>query len=124
MILNRVDLPQPEGPITPRNSPGLTDNDTLSTAVTTPSGVSNRLLMLSTTRMAASGEATRPDGIVTRAMAARVSHDRARTCRVQPRYSTWRWTGARSLAGKSVAGARCTPDLRSEEHTSELQSLR
>src|SRR5262249_41338621 len=51
MILNRVDLPQPEGPITPTNSPGATESETPSTAVTTPSGVSNRLVMLSTTRM-------------------------------------------------------------------------
>src|SRR5215470_509817 len=51
MMLNRVDLPQPDGPITPRNSPGATESETPSTAVTTPSGVSNRLVMLSTTRM-------------------------------------------------------------------------
>src|SRR5262245_13161178 len=51
MMLNRVDLPQPEGPITPRNSPGATESETPSTAVTAPSGVSNRLVILSTTRM-------------------------------------------------------------------------
>src|SRR5262245_2820805 len=51
MRLNKVDLPQPESPITPRNSPGATESETPSTAVTTPSGVSNRLVMLSTTRM-------------------------------------------------------------------------
>src|SRR5262249_3245673 len=51
MMLNKVDLPQPEGPITPTNSPGATERETPSTAVTTPSGVSNRLVMLSTTRM-------------------------------------------------------------------------
>src|SRR5215510_15807145 len=51
MMLNRVDLPQPEGPITPRNSPGATESETPSTAMTTPSGVSNRLVILSTTRM-------------------------------------------------------------------------
>src|SRR5262245_34418415 len=51
MILKSVDLPQPEGPITPTNSPDETDNETPSTAVTTPSGVSNRLMMLSTARM-------------------------------------------------------------------------
>src|SRR5262245_14453449 len=51
MMLNRVDLPQPEGPITPTNSPGATESETPSTAVTTPSGVSNRLVMLSTTRL-------------------------------------------------------------------------
>jgi hypothetical protein len=51
MMLNKVDLPQPEGPITPRNSPGATESETPSTAMTTPSGVSNRLVILSTTRM-------------------------------------------------------------------------
>src|SRR5262245_3790949 len=51
MMLNKVDLPQPEGPITPRNSPGATESETPSTATTTPSGVSNRLVILSTTRM-------------------------------------------------------------------------
>src|SRR5215475_3600868 len=51
MMLKSVDLPQPEGPITPTNSPGATERETPSTAVTTPSGVSNRLVMWSTTRM-------------------------------------------------------------------------
>src|SRR5262245_30163909 len=51
MTLNRVDLPQPEGPITPTNSPGATLSETWSTAVSTPSGVSKRLTMSSTTRM-------------------------------------------------------------------------
>src|SRR6266581_1582117 len=51
MILKSVDLPQPEGPITPTNSPGATESETPSTAVTTPSRVSNRLMMLSTARM-------------------------------------------------------------------------
>ena len=40
MTLNKVDLPQPEGPITERNSPGLTSNETSSTAVIGPSAVS------------------------------------------------------------------------------------
>src|SRR5262249_26019261 len=52
ITLNRVDLPQPEGPMTDRNSPGLTPNDPLSTAVIGPSGVSNRTTMSSATRMA------------------------------------------------------------------------
>ena len=43
--VEQVDLPQPDGPITPKNSPGWTDSDTLSTAVRTPSGVSNCLVM-------------------------------------------------------------------------------
>src|SRR5215470_4442058 len=52
MTLNKVDLPQPDGPITPTNSPGATESDTPSTAVSTPSGVSKRLTMSSTTKMA------------------------------------------------------------------------
>ena len=52
MTLNKVDLPQPDGPITERNSPGLTLNETSSTAMIGPSGVSKRTTMLSTTRMA------------------------------------------------------------------------
>src|SRR5262245_60092699 len=72
MMLNRVDLPQPDGPITPRNSPGATDSETPSTAVTTPSGVSNRLVMLSTVRIAAAGAAARSVGIAMTAMASRV----------------------------------------------------
>src|SRR5262245_31437182 len=51
MTLNNVDLPQPEGPITPTNSPGATLSETCSTAVSTPSGVSKRLTISSTTRM-------------------------------------------------------------------------
>src|SRR5215510_9867746 len=70
MMLNNVDLPQPDGPITPKNSPGLTDSDTSSTAVSTPSGVSNCLTMLSTVRIgsAALAPGTRPDGIATTVM--------------------------------------------------------
>ena len=49
MMLNSVDLPQPDGPITARNSPGATSSETWSTAVRTPSGVSNCLTMSSTT---------------------------------------------------------------------------
>ena len=69
MTLNRVDLPQPDGPITPRNSPGMTSSETWSMAVSTPSGVSNRLTISSTTRMglaAALGAlgSTRSDGMV------------------------------------------------------------
>src|SRR5438105_11663391 len=51
MTLNKVDLPQPDGPITDKNSPGATVKEILSTAVSTPSGVSNRLTMSSTTRI-------------------------------------------------------------------------
>src|SRR5262245_61037291 len=51
MTLNSVVLPQPDGPITAKNSPGETLSETWSTAVSTPSGVSNRMTMSSTTRM-------------------------------------------------------------------------
>src|SRR5262249_2839233 len=54
-MLNNVDFPHPDGPITPRNSPGATVSERLSTAVSAPSGVSNRLTMFSTTRMASAG---------------------------------------------------------------------
>src|SRR5882757_6808135 len=57
MILKSVDLPQPEGPITPTNSPGATDSETPSTAMMAPSGLSNRLVMLSTARMASGAAA-------------------------------------------------------------------
>ncbi len=57
MMLKSVDLPHPDGPITPRNSPGATVSETSSTAVRTPSGVSNRLTMFSTTRMASAAPA-------------------------------------------------------------------
>ncbi len=33
MMLNSVDLPQPEGPMTARNSPGATSKEMWSTAV-------------------------------------------------------------------------------------------
>src|SRR4051794_1676363 len=42
ITLNKVDLPQPDGPMIERNSPCRTLNETLSTAVTGPSGVSKR----------------------------------------------------------------------------------
>src|SRR5665213_500880 len=54
MMLNKVDLPQPDGPITARNSPGATSNETLSSATTSPSGVAKRITMSSTTRIAVS----------------------------------------------------------------------
>src|SRR5579864_823840 len=52
MMLNKVDLPQPDGPITARNSPGATVNETLSSAVMLPSAVPKRMTMSSTTRIA------------------------------------------------------------------------
>src|SRR5579862_3396776 len=48
MMLNKVDLPQPDGPITARNSPGATVNDTLSSAVTPSSALPKRMTMSST----------------------------------------------------------------------------
>ena len=52
MMLNKVDLPQPDGPITARNSPGATVNDTLSRAVTPSSALPKRMTMSSTTSSA------------------------------------------------------------------------
>src|SRR5260370_10872444 len=75
MTLNKVDLPQPEGPITPTNSPGATLSETWSTAVSTPSDVSKRLTMSSTTSRALAGAAfgapasARSNGTVTAAIA-------------------------------------------------------
>src|SRR6185437_13564232 len=57
MMLNSVDLPQPDGPMTARNSPGATVNDMRSTATTGPSAVSKRFDTSSTTRMASAGVA-------------------------------------------------------------------
>src|SRR5262249_761701 len=51
MTLNSVDLPQPDGPMTETNSPGLILKDTSSTAVIGPSAVSKRTTILSTTTM-------------------------------------------------------------------------
>src|SRR5580693_1620582 len=48
MMLNKVDLPQPDGPITARNSPGATVNDTLSSAVTPSSVLPKRMTISST----------------------------------------------------------------------------
>src|SRR5580692_4127285 len=52
MMLNKVDLPQPDGPITARNSPGATVNDTLSSAVTPSSALPKRMIIFSTTSSA------------------------------------------------------------------------
>src|SRR5215467_2844194 len=95
MMLNRVDLPQPDGPITPRNSPGATLSETRSTAVSTPSGVSNRLTMSSTTRMADAAfgalASMRSDGAVTADMPSsplRASAWKDRAFAGPPPYST------------------------------------
>src|SRR5258708_20313964 len=63
MILNKVDLPQPEGPITARNSPGRTLSETRSIASSGPSGVSNCLTMSSTTRMPPSDGSRAPSAV-------------------------------------------------------------
>src|ERR1700694_135829 len=49
-MLNKVDLPQPDGTMIDTNSPGAIENDTSSTAVITPSLVTKRLLTRSTSR--------------------------------------------------------------------------
>src|ERR1700675_1409686 len=49
-MLNKVDLPQPDGPMIDTNSPGAIENDTSSTAVIIPSLVTKRLLTRSTSR--------------------------------------------------------------------------
>src|ERR1044072_2483596 len=56
MMLNRVDLPQPDGPITARNSPGATSNEMWSTAVMGPSGGSKVFPKALTTRSGGGGE--------------------------------------------------------------------
>src|SRR5262245_28244044 len=50
MMLKTVDFPQPDGPMTDRNSPRLTANEMFSTARIGPSGVSNCFTRSSTTR--------------------------------------------------------------------------
>src|SRR5215475_3326430 len=63
MTLNKVDLPQPEGPMTARNSPGRTLSETRSTATSGPSGVSNRFTISSTTRIPASAGVCPPAAV-------------------------------------------------------------
>src|SRR5438477_1624787 len=48
MMLNSVDLPQPDGPMIETNWPAAIANDTSSTAVIVPSGVGKRLTMCAT----------------------------------------------------------------------------
>src|SRR6266404_4135596 len=48
MILNSVDLPQPDGPIMETNSPGAMEKEMSSTAVIAPSLVLKRLVTRST----------------------------------------------------------------------------
>src|SRR4051794_397562 len=63
MTLNSVDLPQPEGPMIERNSPGFTASDTWSTAVTGPPGVGKLTTTSSTDRIASLSPRLRRDGI-------------------------------------------------------------
>src|SRR5665213_2054035 len=79
ITLNKVDLPQPDGPITDRNSPGLTPNETSSTAVSMPSGVSKRTTMSSTFRIA-STLALESIGLI--ALFAFLDHLRGGGCRI------------------------------------------
>src|SRR6478735_7926162 len=89
MTLNKVDLPQPEGPMIPTNSPGATLNETWSTAVSTPSGVSKRLTISSTNRIGCAGavvatpESTRSNGTVTPAINSPLSATRL-SCAARP----------------------------------------
>src|SRR5438132_7234276 len=55
-MLNKVDLPQPDGPMIDTNSPGAIENDTSSTAAITPSLVTKRLLTRWTSRSRAPRE--------------------------------------------------------------------
>src|SRR5215467_3449301 len=64
MMLKRVDLPQPEGPMTARNSPGLTLIETRSMASSGPSGVSNCLVTSLTTKMPVSAGIDEACGVV------------------------------------------------------------
>src|SRR3954454_8689815 len=89
MTLNKVDLPQPEGPMIPTNSPGATLNETWSTAVSTPSGVSKRLTISSTTTIGCAGAvvatsvSTRSNGTVTPAINRPLSATRL-SCAARP----------------------------------------
>src|SRR5262249_46664847 len=72
-MLNSVDLPQPDGPITARNSPGATVKEMRSTATSGPSGVSKRFDTSPTTRIgsaaaaAASTRAVEAEGVTGKA---------------------------------------------------------
>src|SRR5215831_14843179 len=60
MMLNSVDLPQPDGPMIDTNSPGATENETSSTAVTGPSRVAKRLVTRSTSSSLARADPLAP----------------------------------------------------------------
>src|SRR5436309_7859224 len=60
MMLNSVDLPQPDGPMIDTNSPRATRNETSSTATTEPSAVAKCLTMCSTLTKSSRGAAVSP----------------------------------------------------------------
>src|SRR4051794_34468135 len=70
MMLKRVDLPQPDGPMMATNSPCSTANDMWSTATTEPSGVANCFTTSSMTRR---GAPSAPEGRATDAKGVAVS---------------------------------------------------
>src|SRR3984885_12465627 len=57
-MFNKVDLPQPDGPITAKNSPGATSNVTLSSAVRPSSAAPKRIVMASTARIGGAAACT------------------------------------------------------------------
>src|SRR5215469_13259197 len=66
-MLKSVDLPQPEGPISARNSPALTEKETSSSAETMPSAVGKRFVTFST---ASAAGGTSPSAAVARSFVA------------------------------------------------------
>src|ERR1700739_690653 len=70
MTLNKVDLPQPDGPITAKNSPGSTSKETWSRAMISPSVEAKHIARSSTTRIAgpASGAAITRSSVETLAI--------------------------------------------------------
>src|SRR4029077_13034479 len=62
MMLNRVDLPQPDGPMIDTNSPSRTAKAMRSSAASEPSGVRNSLARPSTTRSGSDSGAAAADG--------------------------------------------------------------
>src|SRR5262249_6266012 len=117
-MLNRVDLPQPDGPITARNSPGATVKDMRSIATSGPSGVSKRLETSSTMRMgsaaAAAGSMRAGEAAVT--MCDPIAARRARCAPSPP--SLWGgggWGGGVLSASAESVEAPLTPTLSPQE---------
>src|ERR1051326_2119659 len=78
MILNSVDLPQPDGPMIETNSPGATENDTSSTAVIEPSRVAKRFETRSTSRRRVALGSALASVIATSGLGCRAIRPRAR----------------------------------------------